>query len=87
MAAPACSPVMTSKITNYGWSIRLIDPRGELSVPPEEELRAAPPVLEPEIHGPVPERSPSWSLPWMSRTWTPWWPWRGRWPDPTPPAG
>ena len=57
MAAPACSPVMTSKITNYGWSIRLIDPRGELSVPPEEELRAAPPVLEPEIHGPVPERS------------------------------
>jgi len=57
VAAPACSPVMTSKITNYGWSIRLIDPRGELSVPPEEELRAAPPVLEPEIHGPVPERS------------------------------
>jgi Kef-type K+ transport system membrane component KefB len=51
--------VLVALVTTFmaGPALGLIDPRGELSVPPEEELRAAPPVLEPEIHGPVPERS------------------------------
>jgi len=51
--------VIVALVTTFmaGPALRLIDPKGRLSMPPEEELRAAPTVLKPEIHGPVPERS------------------------------
>jgi len=40
-----------------GPALRLIDPSGQLSVPPEEELQAAPTVRQAELDGPLPERS------------------------------
>jgi Kef-type K+ transport system membrane component KefB len=51
--------VIMALVTTFmaGPALRLIDPRGELSVPPEEELQAAPTMLEAEIESPVPERS------------------------------
>jgi K+:H+ antiporter len=51
--------VLVALVTTFiaGPALRLIDPSGELSVPPEEELQAAPTVLEAEIHSLVPGRS------------------------------
>jgi hypothetical protein len=51
--------VLVALVTTFmaGPALRLIDPRGELSVPPEEELRAAPTVRQADLDGPVPERS------------------------------
>lgn len=51
--------VIMTLVTTFmaGPALRLIDPRGELSVPPEEELQAAPKVLEEETETPVPQRS------------------------------
>jgi len=40
-----------------GPALRLIDPSGQLSVPPEQELQAAPTVRQADLDGPVPERS------------------------------
>jgi Kef-type K+ transport system membrane component KefB len=51
--------VLVALVTTFmaGPALRLIDPSGQLSVPPEEELRAAPTVLQADLDGPVPERS------------------------------
>jgi hypothetical protein len=51
--------VLVALVTTFmaGPALRLIDPRGELSVPPEEELRAAATVRQADLDGPVPERS------------------------------
>jgi Kef-type K+ transport system membrane component KefB len=51
--------VLVALVTTFmaGPALRLIDPSGQLSVPPEEELRAAPTVRQAQFQGPVPERS------------------------------
>jgi Kef-type K+ transport system membrane component KefB len=51
--------VLVALVTTFmaGPALRLIDPGGQLSVPPEEELEAAPTVRQADLDGPVPERS------------------------------
>jgi Kef-type K+ transport system membrane component KefB len=51
--------VLVALVTTFmaGPGLRLIDPGGQLSVPPEEELRAAPTVRQANLDGPVLERS------------------------------
>jgi Kef-type K+ transport system membrane component KefB len=50
--------VLVALVTTFmaGPALRLIDPSGQLSIPPEE-LRAAPTVRQADLDGPVPERS------------------------------
>jgi Kef-type K+ transport system membrane component KefB len=51
--------VLVALVTTFmaGPALRLIDPSRQLSVPPQEELRAAPTVRQADLDGPVPERS------------------------------
>ena len=51
--------VLVALVTTFmaGPALRLIDPSGQLSVPPEEELRAAPTARQADLKGPAPERS------------------------------
>jgi Kef-type K+ transport system membrane component KefB len=51
--------VVMALVTTFmaGPALRVLDPRGELSAPPEEDLRRAPRVTEDEIAVPVPTRS------------------------------
>jgi Kef-type K+ transport system membrane component KefB len=51
--------VVMALVTTFmaGPALRAIDPRGELSTPPEEDLRRAPRVTEEEIAAPLPTRS------------------------------
>jgi Kef-type K+ transport system membrane component KefB len=51
--------VLVALVTTFmaGPALRLIDPGGQLSVPPEEELHAAPTVRQADLDGPPPKRS------------------------------
>ena len=51
--------VIMALVTTFmaGPALRLLDPKGRLSEPPEEELRRAPRTTEEELDAPVPSRS------------------------------
>jgi Sodium/hydrogen exchanger family len=51
--------VLVALVTTFmaGPALRLIDPGRQLSVPPEEELQAAPTVRQADVDGPLPKRS------------------------------
>jgi hypothetical protein len=51
--------VLVALVTTFmaGPALRLIDPSRQLSVPPEEELQAAPTVRQANLDGPLPKRS------------------------------